>query len=272
MSVPRSLFFKSLIVGTPLGNLASKLRWLFGIRQRQRHPELWELYLEDRWLPTILQRILAHDSNGVDVGSHIGSFLALLRKYAPDGRHVAFEASADKSKWLKRRFSNVEVCRCAVADKSGTGFFEENYAQSGYSHLLESKSHPTQNTSVYEVELCCLDDVLLPKGKVDLIKLDIEGGELAAFRGGKKLIQKWRPAIIFECGSEYGMERQQLSRKDLYEFLVNELDYKIFCFADFVFDKEEMTFAEFRKCGLYPFRAFNFVAIARERSVPRKTV
>jgi FkbM family methyltransferase len=270
MSVPKSLFFKSLIVGTPVGNLAGKLRWLLEFKQRQKHPELWELYLEGRWLPIILQRLLEKDSCGVDVGAHIGSFLALLQNYAPNGQHVAFEASTDKSKWLKRRFPKVEVFSCAVADKAGKGFFEENYAQSGYSHLSGSEGNSAEGTATYEVQLCCLDDVLLPKGKVDLIKVDIEGGELAAFRGAKKVIQKWRPAIIFECGSEYGMERQQLSRKDLYDFLVIELDYKIFCFADFVFNKEEMTFAEFRKCGLYPFRAFNFVAIARERPMTGK--
>lgn len=262
-ALPPLLFLKSQIVGTRLGDAASKLRWLFGSRQRHKHPELWELYLEERWLPTILQRLLSRDSRGVDVGSHIGSFLSLLKKYAPDGRHVAFEASVAKSRWLKRRFPDVDVFSSAVADETGKALFEENYAQSGYSHVVRHENQVARNASIYEVTLCRLDDILLDSGKVDLIKLDIEGGELAALRGAYKLIKKWRPAIIFECGSEYGMDQQKLSRKDLYDFITDELNYKIFCFADFVFDKEAMTFAEFRKCGLYPFRAFNFVAISR---------
>jgi len=271
MSVPRSLFLKSLLVGTRLGDWLGELRWFFGMRQRYKHPEMWELYLEDRWLPQILQRLLVSDSWGVDVGSHIGSFLALLKKFAPDGHHAAFEASSVKSKWLKRRFTDVDIFPYAVADKSGKAFFEENYAQSGYSHLVGEEKHPTEHASVYEVQLCSLDDVLLSRKKVDLIKLDIEGGELAALRGAYQSINRWRPAIIFECGSEYGLERQKLSRKDLYDFITKDLDYQIFCFADFIFEKDAMTFDEFRKCGLYPFRAFNFVALPQNRSLTEKT-
>jgi FkbM family methyltransferase len=261
--VPPLLFLKSLIVGTPLERAACKLRWFLGVRKRHKHPELWELYLEERWLPVILQRLLVSDSRCVDVGCHIGSFLSLLKRYAPNGRHVAFEASVTKSRWLKKRFPNVEVFPCAVADKTGRAFFEENYALPGYSHLLRSESQLAKNLSTYEVQVCCLDDVLLDDGKVDLIKVDIEGGELAALRGSYKLIKKWGPAIIFECGSEYGLVEEKLSRRDLYDFITGDLNYKIFCFADFIFNKEELTFDEFRKCGLYPFRGFNFVAIPR---------
>ena len=106
-----------------------------------------------------------------------------------------------------------------------------------------------------------LDDVLLKRAKVSLIKLDIEGGELDALRGAKGVITKCRPAIIFECGSEQDLRRQDLSRRELYDYITADLHYKMFSFVDFIFDKEEMTFEEFRKCGIYPFRAFNFVAI-----------
>jgi FkbM family methyltransferase len=260
---------KSLLVGTRLGDAAGRLRWLWGYGQRRRHPELWELYLEEHWLPVVLRRLLTPISCGVDVGSHIGSFLALLTKFAPEGRHAAFEPSPTKSRWLKRRFRDVEIFPCAVADKAGTAVFEENTALSGYSHLLAPGSLPkngSDGASHYDVAVCRLDDVLLDRGRVDLIKIDVEGGELAALRGAETLIRKWQPAIIFECGSEYGLERKNLSRRDLFDYLTSGLGYKIFCFADFAFDKGELTFDEFRKCGLYPFRAFNFVAVPRYAS------
>jgi FkbM family methyltransferase len=259
--VPFWLFVKSRLVGTPFGEVANKLRWLLGAGNRYKHPELWELYLEQRWLPLILQKLLAHDSRGVDVGCHIGSFLSLLQRYAPNGQHVAFEASVTKSKWLQNRFANAQIFPYAVANEAGTAIFQEDYARPGYSHLQRGASRSPEHSSSYEVPMCRLDDMLLDKGKVDLIKLDIEGGELAALCGGQELIRKWHPAIIFECGSEHDLERQKLSRRDLYDFITVDLSYEIFCFSDFLFGKRSMTFDEFRKCGLYPFRAFNFVAL-----------
>ena len=46
-------------------------------------------------------------------------------------------------------------------------------------------------------------------------------------------------------------------------FLTEVLSYDLFTFGDFLYGKEALTFSEFRKCGLYPFRAFNFVALPR---------
>jgi hypothetical protein len=91
--------------------------------------------------------------------------------------------------------------------------------------------------------------------------MDIEGGELAALRGATKVIGKWRPSIIFECGPEHTLNAQKSSRKELYDFITISLGYEIFSFGDFVFDKGPTTFHEFRKSGIYPFRAFNFVAL-----------
>ena len=260
-NLPLSLFLKSLLVGTPAERVAKQVRWLFTAKSRFLHPELWEVYLEEQRLPLILQRLLTNESCGVDVGSHIGSFLGLLMRYAPNGHHVAFEASPIKCEWLRRRFSDVEIFHYAVAGEAGSAVFEEDVVRPGYSHLKAGRSESGAKSILYEVQTCRLDDVLLKKDRIDLIKFDIEGGELAALRGAVELVEKCRPAIIFECGSEYFFSQQKSTRRDLYDFITDKLNYEIFSFADFLFDKGEMTFGEFRKCGLYPFRAFNFVAL-----------
>lgn len=259
-TLPVWLLGKSLIVGTAMEVAAKKMRWLLGSIRRHKHPELWELHLEERWLPLILQKLLKNDSCGVDVGGHIGSFVSLLVRYAPDGRHIVFEPSATKSRWLKKRFPAIKVFAYAAANETGRAVFEENCAEPGYSALAEGEGDLSGASVRYDVEVCRLDDILLGGNRIDLIKLDVEGGELAALRGASKIIEKWQPAIIFECGSEYG---QKLNRRGLYNFIADDLGYAIFCFADFLYDKGEMTYSEFRKCGLYPFRAFNFVAVPR---------
>ena len=61
MSFPTSLNLKGMLLGTPFEPAAKKLRWLLASRRRQRHPELWEIYLEDQRVDEILRRTLAND-------------------------------------------------------------------------------------------------------------------------------------------------------------------------------------------------------------------
>lgn len=254
-----ALRFKSAVVGSPLGGLAGHLRWLAQAAHRQRHPELWEVYLEDRRLPIVLRKLLKPNSNAVDVGCHIGSFLSLLLSIAPGGHHTAIEPSRTKGAWLAAKFRSVDVVNIAVSDREGRATFEENRSRPGYSKLLGDGTRSTN--AYYDVDVKRLDDVI--DRKIDLLKLDIEGNELAALRGGSALIQGSRPAIIFECGAE------QDNRRELFDFITSELNYQIFTFGDFLFNKGPMGFDEFRKCGVYPFRAFNFVALPHNDCTPR---
>ena len=187
-------------------------------------------------------------------------------KYAPDGRHIAFEPSVTKSKLLQNRFPAVTIYSLAVSDKAGIANFQKNFSQPGFSRLGGATTAPSANATTYEVNTCRLDDVLLGSDRLDLIKLDIEGAELAALRGATQLINKFQPAIIFECGSEYSAAEEKLDRRALYVFLTHDLNYNIFTFVDFLFNKGAISFEEFRKCGLYPFRAFNFIALQRQIS------
>jgi len=266
--LPITLWLKSLMIGTPLERWAKNMRWLVEARQRFKHPELWELYLEERRFPLVLQKLLHEESCCIDVGGHIGSFLRLLKKYAPKGQHAVFEPSPTKSGWLKSRFPDIKVFPYAVSDKTGWAVFEEHFAKSGYSALQRGAAMVGAECATYEVETRRLDDVLLDMERIDLIKLDIEGGELAALRGAVGKIKTCNPAIIFECGSEYSLAKNNLSRLELYNFITADLRYNIFSFSDFLFGKGCMGYEEFRKYGLYPFRGFNFLALPRSAGSP----
>lgn len=264
--IPISLRLKSLAVGTALEAPAKHLRWVFGLKQRIRHPELWEIYLEERRLVSVLKKVLREDNAcAVDVGCHIGSFLSLLFTLAPRGRHIAFEPSAAKSEILRRRFPLATIYSSAVSDRSGNAVFYEDSRRPGYSRLQQKGEAPARHKDSYEVETCRLDDHLIEAERLDLIKLDIEGGELAALRGATGVMQKFRPTIIFECGAEYGLPPSY--RRQLFDFITTALNCDIYSFADFLFDKPPIGFNEFEKSGLYPFRAFNFVAVPRAKQI-----
>jgi FkbM family methyltransferase len=249
-----TLRLKSAIVGSAIEGLAQQLRCISQLPHRRKHPELWEIYLEEKRLPVVLGRLLKPASNAVDIGCHIGSFLTLLNIFAPDGRHIAIEPSKSKAKWLRRKFPITDFRNIAVGDKPGRATFEENLRHPGYSKLL-GNGEKTANL-YYEVEVCRLDDILT--NQVDLLKLDIEGGELSALKGAIGVLRKWHPTILFECGSEHLVGRP--SRRDLYDLLIGQ-GYRIYTFGDFLFEKGPMEYDEFRRCGLYPFRAFNFIAL-----------
>jgi FkbM family methyltransferase len=249
---------KAFLVGTPFEAAALRLRWFLNFPQRYRHPELWGIYLEEAQLPHVLRKLLKPNSSAVDVGAHIGSFTSLLLQISPKGKHVAIEASPSKSGWLKKRFHGVDVHSIAASDSNGTATFQEDLRLSGFSRL--STESTNDHCISYSVETRRLDSVLSGH-HLDLIKIDVEGLELSVLRGATETIQRCRPAIIFECGAEYALRDQGISRRELYDFLTRELNYSISTFADFLFDKGGMEFDEFRRCGLYPFVAFNFVAL-----------
>lgn len=228
------------------------MRWLRKVvSERSTNLEMAEVTLEERRLPVVLSRLLSRSSNIVDVGGHIGSFTSLARQFAPDGKHTIIEASATKAAWLRKHFPDCRVESVAVSDRIGIAMFHEDAERPGYSKLAE-ESGPNRS----EVRTVTLDSLNL--GKVDLLKLDIEGAELAALRGAARLVQESRPAIIFECGPE---AIKGLDRSGLFELVTKEMRYDIFTFADFLYNKGPLGFDDYRKCGIYPFRAFNFVAL-----------
>jgi len=258
-----SLKLKSLAVRTGVGTMAMRFRRLLGLRQRLKHPELWELHLEETRFDLILKSVLKTDSCAADVGAHIGSFLEAVLRLAPQGTHYAFEASPSKAEWLRRRFPEAKVFPVAISSAVGTATFYEDVQNPGFSSLI---SDPSSGKSVnsYQVETRTLDDLLSDATRLDLLKLDIEGAELDALRGAAALIARFSPALIFECGTEY-----QRSRLGLFEFITEALGYEIYGFTDFLYEKGPLTFDEFRKFGLYPFRGFNFVALPRGRPAAR---
>jgi FkbM family methyltransferase len=244
------LFAKSRIVRTPLEGFAKYIRYTLGAVQRYKTPELWRVHQEDRLLNDILKKLLREDSCCVDVGCHIGSFLSRIYKLSPNGQHVAFEPVERKISWLKRTFPEATIIHAAVSDKTGTAGFVEDKKYPGYSHLASDGNG-------YEISILTLDDAIHNVARVDFIKIDTEGHELQVLKGAIETVLKFRPIIVFECGSEYNAS---LDRKGLYEMIVERMGYRIYTFADFISANPPLSFEQFRQCGLYPFRAFNFLA------------
>lgn len=207
-----------------------------------------------------LQRMLAPASSVVDVGCHVGSFLAKILRISPLGSHVAVEPSPFKSQLLKNKFASSVVHACAVSDKPGRAVFEENLDRPGCSKFASSGQTDSAK-SYYEVDVTTIDDLLNRDRKIALIKLDIEGAELKALRGSTATLREHRPIVIFECGPEKGYEEGRNGRLALYDFMSVEMKYHIYSFSDYIAGKGELDRREFMKTGIYPFTCFNFLAL-----------
>ncbi|HUE70887.1 MAG TPA: FkbM family methyltransferase [Pirellulaceae bacterium] len=140
----------------------------------------------------------------VDIGADIGALTALVISRAPKiNGVVVVEPNSDVHELLAK---NMELLPCrqpygsgfetvgemvtgAVADFQGVGKLEH------FPTLRSDHSRFLVRDDQGDIRVWRLDDLDIPRGKPLAIKIDIEGGELAAIRGAKELLQN-APAWI----------------------------------------------------------------------------
>lgn len=153
-----------------------------------------------------VQRLLRPGMTVLDIGAHHGLYTLLAAKcVGRRGRVIAFEPSPRECRRLARhvrmnRCSNAEIEACALGQESGEAdlFVVEGFRDWGNSLQPPDVPEPTRKV---RVPVGRLDDLLKARGieKVDFIKLDAEGGELAVLQGARRLLQTApRPAILAE--------------------------------------------------------------------------
>lgn len=124
----------------------------------------------------------------VDIGAHVGYYTTFFAKLVGvAGAVYAFEADDDNFKILEintNRYKNVKLFKMAVTDKIGTVDFYKVRNSTGCHSTVFS-----DNALKIIVSATTLDQFILENDikHVDVIKIDIEGGEYFAFNGAQKL-------------------------------------------------------------------------------------
>jgi FkbM family methyltransferase len=151
----------------------------------------------------------------LDLGAHLGTFS--LAAAAAGCRVIAVEASPENVSLLrasaeKNRFHNLQVVHAAVSDRPGTLKF---FSYGPYGHVATSENEAKS----VEVRALAVDDLLAELGvkRVDFIKLDVEGSEIKAVDGMRKLLGGSEPPImVFESNGHtlnfYGRRPSELMR------------------------------------------------------------
>lgn len=215
----------------------------------------------DRLTIDIMKLVLNKNSNCIDVGCHKGEMLDLMLKYAPEGKHYAFEPIPFLYDNLRNRFSGkAEIYPYALSDKKGKTTF--NYVKNAPAFSgIKKRHYDIKNPDIEKinVELYKLDDLITDDTKIDLIKIDVEGAELGVLQGAKNTISKNKPCVIFEFGlgaSDYYGTKPE----DIYKVLVEDCGLNIYKLQDWIKGKKPMNLEGLSKAynqeGEYYFIAY----------------
>ncbi len=161
------------------------------------------IYYQGCFEPMTVRLIEKYVKSGmtvVDIGANVGCHtLRFAKQVGPSGKVIAFEPTKYAYEKLQKNVAlnllkNITVEKTALSDeaaKSRTVNFKSSYP-------LDNKVKRAKDT----IDFTTLDDYVAGHnvGKVDVIKLDVDGYEYKIIRGALETIKADKPIIITELG------------------------------------------------------------------------
>jgi FkbM family methyltransferase len=145
-----------------------------------------------------------------DIGAHVGRYSLRLAEKA--SKVYAIEAMPGTAAVLEANLTlnqihNVEVIVAALWSRSGYLSFRDPFGKvdGGSTHGVPARSG---------VRARRLDSLGL--GRVDLIKMDVEGAEGHVLKGGRELLAKYHPTMLIEMHDHlYGAKIREMVEVEL---------------------------------------------------------
>jgi FkbM family methyltransferase len=144
-----------------------------------------------------------------DIGANVGSVGAQYRSLFPHCRLYCFEPQPEGVLEIQRRFPkdpNVSVHLSAVGSAPGKGRLHVTTSRDSSSllspaqnNLPASYAKVISTAEIREVEVITLDDFTRQRSieRIDICKMDIQGGEYAALEGAKGLLSTAKIPLIY---------------------------------------------------------------------------
>jgi FkbM family methyltransferase len=171
--------------------------------------------------------ILQKGKKFIDVGACRGDYINMAREYIPLQSIYAFEPIPFMFKHLELTFPGANLFNAAVSDHGRLGeFYVSNNEE--LSGLVERDLGLLPSGTIFEKIVCSIvtiDQVIENKRNIGLIKIDVEGNELAVLNGSEKLISLSRPTIYCEWGTN-GPENYRVEPDSLFDWS-QEFNYNI---------------------------------------------
>ena len=185
-----------------------------------------------------LDRLLKPGMTFVDVGANEGLFSVFAaRRLGSAGRVVAVEPSSRERRQLARnvernRLGNVTIVPHALGSEAGSARLRIAGALHGGHNTFGDFVHEGASAVGAEEVLVETLDALarrLALGRVDVVKIDVEGAELKVLNGMRDLLRTARPVLLIEANEE-ALRRQAASTAAMIA-LLRELGYEIRVFS-----------------------------------------
>ena len=143
-----------------------------------------------------------------DIGAHRGDTVAYYRSIFPDSTIYCFEPFPESFEVLKLRFQNdrkIIPSALAIADKTDRREFFVNHFEATNSLLkrpsIGRRYYHKAGTlkAITEVATISIDEFVNrhPLKNTAILKLDIQGGELAALKGASGMLRGQHAALIY---------------------------------------------------------------------------
>lgn len=190
-------------------------------------------------LTTFLVKNLRPDSHCIDVGANFGYFTCLMARFCPEGRVIGVEADRHVFELLRDNIlingfhGRAGAWHAAISDVKGRMLLYRRTGRSGNTSIAPVDASLTDAfgeppVTPFETEAIRLDDLADElQGRVDFIKVDVEGAEPLVFRGGAVMISRnpqavivmeWSPGQIRHAGFDLSDFLDDLAKMDLRPF------------------------------------------------------
>lgn len=196
----------------------------------------------------LLPYALRGGETAIDVGANFGLYAYHLSKVVgPTGKVICFEPipfTARTFRLVQRGLGfrdNVRLINKGASDKNGRTQFTvpvmgTGAISAGLVHMGRNDERPGKEkranfaTKQVECEVVAIDECLPDVRDVALVKCDIEGADLFAMRGMRKILETHKPTVIIEITPWY-LEGFDLTVEDITSFF-GSLGYECYRYAD----------------------------------------
>lgn len=173
---------------------------------------------QDKQEIEFLKQIIKPGHTIIDIGANIGFYAEILSDLTGEnGKLICFEPDPVNFTKLKENTKgkkNTTLYQYAVSDKPGTISFY-------LSHRLnvDHRSYkPEKFDREIQVEAVSLDQFLGAEFKADIIKIDIQGFELFAFKGMENMLSNNPDLIIVSEFWPYGLKASGTNTLEFFNF------------------------------------------------------
>jgi len=201
--------------------------------------------------------ILRPGSIALDGGANVGLHtLPMAQAVLPDGLVVAIEPVPEMRQQLQTRLHEYQLpenlTRLVSYGLSSTA------GEADFYQVLDPDQHPLSGlrnrfflkhdqVKQIRVELTTLDAVCQDLNRLDFVKLDLEGAEMDALRGGRQTLESFRPVVAIEQ-DQYSPQYFNYTWEQLFDYFAS-LRYEIYDLFGLHYTEPAM----FDQCAVWDF-------------------